>query len=168
VNDFDVNVGAGTGNIRVYYKVGTHVGSETNAGAWTLLSTSSVTSAGTGQATNLGINLGLPLNAGTTYAFYITTEGPLGMDYSNGTAVGAQLAANGDLQILQGTGQEYPFASSFTPRNWNGTIYYNAGSLSTFSICNVGSVTTSGFNCKCVDLSGNPVDTEYHFISTGN
>jgi len=94
--------------------------------------------------------------------------GEVDFNYTDGTAVGAVAASNGDLQILQGTGKEYPFGTSFTPRVWNGTIYYGAGSQPTFSICNVSNVSTTGFQCNCVDLSGAPVDTEYHFITTEN
>jgi hypothetical protein len=168
VNDFDVNMSVGTATVSVYYKTGTHVGSEINAGAWTLLGSSTVNAAGTGLPTNLGLNLGLALNSGQTYAFYITNQGEVDFNYTDGTAVGAVAASNGDLQILQGTGKEYPFGTSFTPRVWNGTIYYGAGSQPTFSICNVSNVSTTGFQCNCVDLSGAPVDTEYHFITTGN
>lgn len=168
VNDFDVNMDVGTANVRVYYKVGTHVGFETNAGAWTLLGTVSVNGAGQNNPTNLGLNLGLALNAGQTYAFYITNEGETNFYYTNGSAVGALAASNGDLQILQGTGKEYPFASNFTPRTWNGTIYYNAGSISTFTVCKVSNVNVSGFQCECVDLTGTATDSEYHFIATGN
>ena len=42
----------------------------------------------------------------------------------NGTAVGDVAAQNSDLQILVGAGVNYPFGALFTPRIWNGTIYY--------------------------------------------
>ena len=44
-----------------------------------------------------------------------------------GTALGNVLVENADLQILEGTGKNYPFGTStITPREFNGTIYYEA------------------------------------------
>ncbi|MBI4911811.1 MAG: hypothetical protein HY823_03660 [Acidobacteria bacterium] len=108
--------------IEVYYRVGTSAGFETNPGAWSLLGSATVTSAGYGVPTPLPIG-GLTLNAGQVYGLYVTSTTPIGygvMRYTNGTTD----YANSDLTIFHGFGKMYPFSSTFSPRIWNGTIYY--------------------------------------------
>jgi hypothetical protein len=39
INCFEVNLAAGTTNVEIYYKVGTHVGFTVTPGAWTLIGT---------------------------------------------------------------------------------------------------------------------------------
>ncbi|MEX2588878.1 MAG: hypothetical protein WD334_01660, partial [Chitinophagales bacterium] len=126
VNCMSTNVDAGTGNFRIYYKAGTHVGFENNAGAWTLAGTATnVTSAGTNNPTYIPININLNINNGQTYAFYVTTEGTPSYNYTDGTGVGNVLASDANITVREGTGKEYPFASNFTPRSFNGIIYYS-------------------------------------------
>ncbi len=168
VIDFDMNVDAGADVAEVWFKTGTHVGNENNSGVWTLLGSSNVNGAGAGTPTNLGLSLNQQLTAGQTYAFYVTVQGTIGFNYTDGSGVGNVAAQNADLQVLEGTGKEYPFASNFTPRIFNGTIYYTTGGGSSYNICNVESVSTSGFECHCVDLSGNPTNATYHFATFGN
>lgn len=168
VQDFDINVDAGSDVAEVWFKTGTHVGNENNSGVWTLIGTANITSAGTNLPTNLGLNLNQALTGGQTYAFYVTIQGSIGYNYTDGTGVGNTAAQNGDLIIQEGTGKEYPFLANFTPRVFNGTIYYSTGGSSSYNLCNVESVTTSGFECHCVDLSGSPTDVNYHFSTFGN
>jgi len=51
------------------------------------------------------------------------------VDYTNGVLVGNLLAADANLKIFEGTGKEYPFSTNFSPRQFNGRIYYNLGVL---------------------------------------
>ena len=137
VDDFDVHTeDPGLSDVvEVYYKVGTHVGSETAPGDWTLIASAPITSNGNGVPTNLGLALGLNLTAGQTYAFYLTTsQGNVDFDYTNGSSVGAVFVSNADVSILEGTGKEYPFAGSYTPRVWNGTLYYSIPGNSDYSL----------------------------------
>lgn len=128
INDFSINANAGTGDFEVYYKTGSYVGNQGNAGAWTLVGTATnITSAGPGNPTPLGLNLGLSLTAGQTYSFYITSTG-LGIDYTNGTTAGNVFTSNADMEILEGIGLDYPFGTTYDPRVWNGTIDYDVGS----------------------------------------
>lgn len=126
INCFDVNMAAGTTNCEIYYKVGTHVGFAVTPGAWTLLGNANVTGAGTNVPTAVNIPINVNVSAGCTVAFYITRTQAAGptISYTNGTAVGFVYAANADLQVKDGTGKDYPFGASFTPRRFNGTIYY--------------------------------------------
>ncbi len=123
VLSFDGNFNVGTHTVEIYYKVGTHVGFETTSSAWTLLGSTSLTSNGDDVATPIPISMSLSIPAGQTYAFYITTTTG-GINYTNGTTLGAVYVQDGSAQILEGAGVSYPFASLFSPRVWNGTMYY--------------------------------------------
>lgn len=134
ITGFDGNLDPGTHNIDVYYKVGTHVGFETNSGAWTLVGSSTgVVSNGNNVPTPLQVNFnGLTIPAGQTYAFCVVTDA--GINYTNGGTVGNVNVSNADMQILEGSGLSSPVfgGSIFTVRNWNGTIHYGSMSCSTF------------------------------------
>jgi hypothetical protein len=61
---------------------------------------------------------------GSETAFYITTTGTEMID-TVGTEVGATVVDDSFVEILEGTGVEYPFGAVSGPRIWNGTIAYN-------------------------------------------
>ena len=130
ISCFESNVYAGTtANYEIYYHVGTHVGVENNAGAWTLLgSATGVTSAGNNLPTPLPIPIGVTIPAGQTYSFYITNDFGGGTSYTDGTAVGNFLAADANLTVYEGVGKSYPFGLTFNVRNFNGHIFYDLGS----------------------------------------
>lgn len=128
INSFETNVDA-TGDIEIYYRAGTHVGNETNAGAWTLIgSATGVPNNAVNTATPIPINVNTYIPAGQTYAFYITFSNGSYMNYTDGTAVGAVSTTNADMQVLEGTGKAYAFGTSFSPRVFNGNINYTPGS----------------------------------------
>ncbi|MGB1518065.1 MAG: hypothetical protein ACPG8K_03070, partial [Crocinitomicaceae bacterium] len=125
IKDFDVHFTGTNGSFEVYFKNGSYVGSETNAAAWLLVGTATgINGAGTGVGTPLNLNLNLPLVAGQTYAFYVTNSSGQTISYTNGTTAGAVFASNSDLTVFEGVGKTYPFGSTFSPRNFNGTIQY--------------------------------------------
>ncbi len=123
------NLYAGTtANYEIYYKTGTHVGSENNAAAWTLLgSTSGLTSAGNNVPTYIPITFTVPILAGQTVAFYVTNDFGGGTTYTDGTAVGNFLASDANLTVYEGIGKSYPFGLTFNVRNFNGHLYYETG-----------------------------------------
>jgi PKD repeat protein len=126
INSFDVNLDDNYDPqiCYVYYKAGTYVGFETDAGAWNLLGSHLVvTSAGDYTPTPLPIG-GLTIPAGERYGLYVTTEAAGRMFYTNGDNVWS----NGDLTIEAGVGKVYPFGSTFYSRMWNGCIYYEYAS----------------------------------------
>lgn len=124
ITQFAMDFDTGIHTIEIYGKSGTHVGFENNAAAWTLLGTA------TGWSATANTNVLIPiifskfLCAGDVAAFYVTSTTPV-CNYSNGTAVGNNLAVDANIRILQGTGKDYPFLASFTPRNPNVTAYYS-------------------------------------------
>lgn len=129
---FEMNFNAGTSNVEIYTKAGTHVGFTGTPGAWTLIGTAlNVTSAGVNLPTSIPIAVNTGIAAGATQAFYITRttlSGPT-VAYTNGTAVGNVLASDANIIIREGTGKEYPYSTNFTPRQFNGRVFYNVGVL---------------------------------------
>lgn len=126
INCFEVNLDAGSAPVAIYYKTGTHVGFTTTPGAWTLIGTSPAITGGNNVPTAVPVAVNVAVTAGCTVAFYITrtvANGPL-VNYTNGTAVGFVFGSNADMQVKDGTGKDYPFGANFTPRRFNGTIFY--------------------------------------------
>lgn len=124
ITAFDLNLESGNWDIEVYTKDDSWVGFDTDASAWTLVGMGSVTSAGDDMATFFDVADFL-LDGFSSTALYITVSNGTAMNYTNGTAAGSVFADNGELQILEGLGKGYPFGSSFSPRVWNGSIYYD-------------------------------------------
>ncbi len=129
ITGFDHNMGETITpyNIEIYYKAGTHVGFEGNAGAWTLAGTANgMVGNGVDVPTSIPIVLAVAVPQGQTYAFYITdTGGAANLDYTNGTAVGALYSDDGNIQIFEGTGKDYAFGTDYAPRIPNATVYYD-------------------------------------------
>lgn len=127
ITGFDIDAYGNTHDYEIYYKAGTHVGFQTNAAAWTLAGQAfSVPGNPRNSPTNIPIALSIPMCAGETYAFYLTSTSTSGsVSYTNGTAVGAVYSADANIQIKQGTGKDYPFNTSYTTRIPNITCYYN-------------------------------------------
>ncbi len=128
LNQIGLNIPAGVSNgtYRVYFKLGTHVGSENNSAAWTLLDTfTGVSSAGNNTPTFVDItDVVVPANTRISLYPTITTPNFLGLRYTNGTGVGNTASANADLTIFEGTGNSFAFGRNFRPRVWNGTLDY--------------------------------------------
>ena len=128
LNQLGLNIPAGitNGTYDVYFRLGTHVGFENDASAWTLLDTfTGVSSAGNNTATFVDIT-DLEIPADTRIALYPTqtTTNSLGLRYTNGTGVGNVAASNADLTIFEGTGNSFAFGATFQPRVFNGTFDY--------------------------------------------
>ncbi len=121
-----VSLANGSYTIEVYTRPGTVVGNLGPAG-WTLISTlTGVTGGGVGTQSAIDF-ADFSLAAGATMGLYITSilPGQGIVNYTNGTAVGAVLASDANLSILQGYGRSYAFGSQFAPRNFNGSITYD-------------------------------------------
>jgi hypothetical protein len=137
ITGIDVNLTATTEvyDISVFTRVGSYVGFEGNAAAWTPRGTVSVTSAGSDVPTFVNI-ADFSLAASTGYGFYVTVTnyGSLingEMRYTNG----ANSYGNADLLLQTGIGLANPDFSGliFSPRTWNGTIYYTVNSTAPVS-----------------------------------
>jgi hypothetical protein len=126
INGFDQNVSSGsTGTFYIYYRSGTYQGFEGSSAGWTLAGSVAVTSAGDNVPTHIPLNLNIQIPAGQAVSFYITDSNGAGVNYTNGTAEGNVYVADANIQIHEGIGIEYPFGTTFSPRIWNGTVYYS-------------------------------------------
>ena len=119
IDSFALNMSS-SANVDIYYKVGTHIGSETNAIAWTLLGSATVTSAGTGNPSFCPVG-GLTIPSGQTYGIYVATSTIV---Y---TSLGASTVySSPEMDVTCGTGLCGLFSGTNYPRGWNGTVFYTA------------------------------------------
>jgi hypothetical protein len=141
----------------IYYKVGTHVGFESNSAAWTQIAGPiTLTVNAPPVMTVIPANLNLVIPAGQTYAFYLTNTSAATNNnrYHNGTATGNVAATNADLTLFEGTGGAYPFGTFFNARPWEGIVHYdyppvtylwNTGATS--NSITVQPATTTSYSC---------------------
>jgi N-acetylneuraminic acid mutarotase len=115
-------------NVRVYVLPGmTSVGHETNMALWTQVATGSGTGAGVDLPTHVTLSNPFPLAAGTLYGIAVVADPAITLHYTNGNGSN-QMYSNADLSLALGSATNVPFtAPVFTPRVWNGTIYYDVG-----------------------------------------
>lgn len=130
ITNFDINCGGATHDFEIYYRPGTHVGFENNAAGWNLIGAANGVNGPVNVATAIPATFSVVLCQGDVGAFYITSTGPGSIDYTNGAAVGNVIVADANLQIHTGTGKDYAWAASFTPRNPNVTVHYNCLAMS--------------------------------------
>lgn len=136
LNCIDANLAAGLWDVEIYTTTdgGSHVGVENDPSAWTLLaSLSGVAGAGVGVATSLPAILDVGVTCAAPRGFYVTCTNGQGLNYTAvSDAVGSVAASNGDLEVLNGTGNAYPFGSVYGPsdgaRTFNGTMRYTVTS----------------------------------------
>lgn len=97
------NVTAGTfidGPFELYGRPGTHVGFEGSSAGWTSLGTVTITTDG---VDSLVFPVNIPLDAGQTYAFYITSLSGGRVGTTSSMAVGNVAASDANLTIFDGT-----------------------------------------------------------------
>jgi len=144
---FEGNFDTGTTGVQIWYRPGTHVGFANSSIGWTLLGTATgVVGLGINLFTPIPLPVNVTINAGATAAFYITrttVAGPT-IRYTDGTALGAVFSSDANIQVKDGTGKEFSFSTSFSPRRFNGKIFYDVGS----TIVNVGSVIGASPACS--------------------
>jgi hypothetical protein len=102
---------AGTRDMAIYYRNGTHVGFEGNAAGWTLLGTTSGFTPTAGMAcpltpTLVPITFCLEIAQGERVAFYVTTAAGTGSLETFNRAVGQVVVENADLVLYAGRLQQ--------------------------------------------------------------
>lgn len=121
------------GNWEVWYRPNDYLltpGSHLSNVGWTQLGTATnVPQLGNGLVTPIPINFSLPIPAGQTYSFMVFNNG--GVNYTNGTTLGALFNANADLEVYQGHGGTAFSGMVNSPRVFNGRINYTSGCSST-------------------------------------
>jgi hypothetical protein len=120
----DVSIPAGSVGIEVYYSFGGYAGKTGALTNWTLIGSGNATGLGAGTPSPLPFTLNLPIPAGQKVGMYVTTSGGQTMDYTNGSTEGNLFVSDGVLSFYEGVGVVYPAAGTFSPRVWNGTLYY--------------------------------------------
>jgi hypothetical protein len=153
----------GAQNVLVYYKVGTYVGSETNAGAWTLVGTYPINGT-TGVLTNVDFaDFTIPAN--TTYGIYF--------DYNAGYSNLSSTYSNADITITTGSGFCTSFSGPITGRTFNGVLYYDKPiptTITWFPTATGGSQVGTGSPFETVGTSVLPntaTDGPYEFWAAG-
>jgi hypothetical protein len=130
ITGLDVNLSNAGDNcvIALWGRLGTYVGHETSSAGWFLFGLASATAAGTDQPTHFDFTANSEtFNAFTTYGIYVDFT-----NINNTSSIlrytnGSQTLQTTDMNITFGAGIGGPSftGSVFTPRIWNGTIYYN-------------------------------------------
>jgi hypothetical protein len=170
-----VSVG-NTCDIDVWYIAGTSVGFEASSAGWVYLGAFTGTTAGTDLPTFIDMaGNGMTFSGGQTYGLYFDCVSYGNGDtvrYTNGSGAGGgpngeDQWSNADLTITAncGKGSGGHTGSTFRPRNWNGTIYYETGgfnlSVSSLQSNAMTTVATSG------GVSGSAVIVGYSFAGGG-
>jgi hypothetical protein len=134
-------------NLQVWILPGmTSQGHETNMALWTEVATGSGTGAGTNNPTHVTLSNPFGLNAGTLYGIALVADPSFGHYYTNGNGSN-QNYSNADLSLFLGSATNVPFtAPVFSPRVWNGTIYYSVvPEPSTMALLGLGALAVIGF-----------------------
>nr|OEJ79746.1 hypothetical protein A5482_09015 [Cyanobacterium sp. IPPAS B-1200] len=141
ITGFDTNTeetSTATSGFEVYTRSGTAQGFETSSTGWTLASNGTITPLGVNNSSPVTLNNNITLEANTLYGIALKMPSTVIHSYTDGTCstsytfVGNCGYQNGDLTLLLGSANNTPFSSSaFSPRIWNGTIFYDVSSNST-------------------------------------
>lgn len=130
ITGFDGHTTGGTSTWEIYYRPDdytTVTGANTSSAGWILLGTAAnVPSAGTGLPTPIPVTFSVTIPAGSTYSFHVVTTAGTGVQYTNGTTVGAVYNSTPDLQFREGHGGTL-FSCTNSPRVFNGRIHYTTG-----------------------------------------
>ena len=111
-------------SFEVYTRSG---GLTTSSSGWSLRnSTGSFTPEVRDTLTQLSFTspVSITINAGETTGLYLRSD-MNNIAYTNGTSVGAIAATNSNLTIYEGYGVFGFFARFYSPKIWNGTIFYS-------------------------------------------
>ena len=163
IESFDGNFGTGpTAAVEVYFRTdhGSYVGHNTDPNGWTLMGSATVPVNPSGTPTPVPIGSDEVFLEGETVGFYFTRTDNTGGKYTNGPL---DDFVNDDM-IIHGTyghGGAYPFNNTFTPRIWNGCIYYNYGGPGGGEDCNENGIPDECDIMYCpYDHHGNLVFTD--------
>src|SRR5690554_2131722 len=170
LTSFDLNTDlVGTGfSVDVYTIEGTHVGNETNQGAWTMRTSGSGTSAGEGSPSTATLDDTFVLSANTTYGIALVLDGTHSHYYTNGDGTNEHFE-NSDLALDLGAATNTPFSGTvFTPRVFNGGLCYNVGGGGTGDDCDQGDDSNGFENGYNITAGGDFRNADDFIVSAGN
>jgi hypothetical protein len=147
----DVHTSSAAGNtvsVELWYKLGTCENNQTNNGQWTQVLNTTAISAGSGNPTRVDLStVDVIFEAGIEYGIYMALTSTR---YTNGPSGSTSTDfSNADLTLTTYYGIASGWGNSFSPREWNGTLYYEpakpsltvhnlvAGGLTTFELGNM-------------------------------
>ena len=133
IDSFDVSPSfTGSDSIVFYYRQGTYSGYSSTTTGWTRVGAAYVTSSSSssGNKVRAAFNGTKPqLQAGQSYGFCLYSYKSNIMNYTNGSTSYTDSFYNSDIVIYSGIGiTGFPASTTFSPRDWNGTIYYSTPS----------------------------------------
>ena len=128
-----------------YWPTGSYVGHENSPVGWVLMGAETVAGVGDGAATHVDIG-GLTINAGQTRGIYFTVNAAVIQSLAYKNTTGAVTYSNGEIELELGVGKEFPWASTFNDRQWNGTVCYRTTSA---SVREIGRMTVDN---TCIDM----------------
>ena len=154
--DFHARNNTNLFDIDLWYRVGTCVGNDLSPAGWILLGqVTGVMGAGAYGPTFADFSgNGVVFAAGQTYGIYMdnvnySTSG--GINYTNGVST-PETYSNADITLDAYYGKATPSftGSTFTPRVWNGTIYYDSpgGGAPTLAITNLVAGAVASVDCS--------------------
>ncbi len=126
IDSFGVKINTlGTQAVGIYRKAGSHIGSQTNSGAWTFLGTRTVQVTNANALTNVPLG-NIAVNAGDTAGIYVyLANGNSNLSYQSASQTNSR--TDGQIEIITGSGVSAGFSATFFPRDWNGQVYYHYG-----------------------------------------
>ncbi|WP_394793413.1 PEP-CTERM sorting domain-containing protein [Armatimonas sp.] len=128
VTSLDTNVLTGapvTSNLEVWTRSGTATGFQTAAAGWTLVSSGSGTTAAQNSPTSVDVS-------DFFLASGVTGVAIRNVNYAASYTNGADVFSNADLSLTAGSATNTFLVADtvFSPRTWNGTIFYTGGASS--------------------------------------
>lgn len=115
----------GTQSLGFYTKSGTHFGAQTSSGLWTLLGTSTVQVNSASALTNVPIPA-ISMQSGDTLGIYVyMVNGSSNLSYQSVTQPVSR--SDGQMEIVTGSGVSAGFSATYSPRDWNGRVFYHYG-----------------------------------------
>jgi hypothetical protein len=114
----------GTQGVVGHYRLGSIVGNEMNASAWTPWGTDTVNAVNAGEFKTVDFT-DISLQANDTLGVYVHMQNQgATLSYQNSAAA---TYANAEIQVQDGTGSGYTFGTTYSPRNWSGEVFYHYG-----------------------------------------
>lgn len=126
IDSFDVKISStGLQGVEVFYKLGSHLGFETDAAAWTFLNVTDVNVVDPNSWTTVPIG-GISIPQGDTLAIHIRMENPAS-NLSYQSVPNPITRSTPELTMITGSGVSANFANNYYPRDWSGGVYYHHG-----------------------------------------
>jgi lysophospholipase L1-like esterase len=126
IDSFDVKIASlGMQSVEVFYKLGSHLGFETDPTSWTYLDDATVNVIDPSAWTNVPVG-GLSISQGDTVGIHVRMQDPnANLSYQNVSAPISR--STPELEMITGSGMSANFGNNYYPRDWSGGVYYHFG-----------------------------------------